>query len=206
MNSLVKLYKEMLKLYPASYRQKYERQMVQTVEDMLDEAHTLAQKLRLYARLCIDTPTSISKQQVIHLGGIMAHKTPMYVKRNGVLSATLLLPFFILVVANTLNQVVFSENPWKPVAYTGIALLPIVAFVISGVTLVRWLQDQNKHGSTVWASLKNISSGWPIISPLLVALLIVGFVFGHDSVHCVVGNPVKVMRNASQTMECVARG
>jgi hypothetical protein len=207
MRLLLKIYQQILRAYPASYRDKYERQMLETAEDMLADARTPYQKITVFVRLAIDTPVSVTKQQFASVGGIMTNQTPTYVKQSSLVSGALLLPFFVLIVVNALTHIfTVATDPWKTVLYISVFFLPVAALMLSVITFVAWIQDRHTHGVRVATSLHDIAHGWPMITTLLIALVIVGFAFGHDSVHCVAGNPIKTVRNTHQTMECISRG
>jgi hypothetical protein len=55
----------------------------------------------------------------------------------------------------------------------------------------------------LWHSLIDFRHNWPMLLVGFVGLFIVALVLGHDSVHCVTGNPIREVHNWHQTWRCV---
>lgn len=197
------LYAKLLRLYPAEYREHYENDLLQTTADMLDHAPGRLERAGIWFQLAIDLPVNITRQQVTYAGGVMMQQTPQYVKHGVVLNALLLIPFFVLIPLNIIHPLPVS---WSGVGYTGIFILPVIAFLIGVVTLAWWLFAKNSRVHSFRSLLKRLDSHWPLFAAPIVALAIVAFAFGHDSVHCVTDDPVQAIGHLSQTTECMIRG
>jgi hypothetical protein len=195
-------YSTLLKLYPANYQKQYREQMLLTLADMLDDKQN--NKTSIWLRTTLDFPFSVTKQNVLFIGGIMAHETPNYVKRNALIGALLILPFFIFVIANSLtNHGLVISNSMKQLFLFLIVGLPAIALVLTIVTFVKWASERK---APFWKSLIDIRHNWPMAIVSALALLIVLFIPFHDSVHCVTGNPIKELRNIRQTERCILNG
>lgn len=198
-------YSKLLKLYPASYRMQYSEQMLQTLADMLDDAQGTRQKVTVWTRTVLDLPVSLSKQQLIYAGEIMAHETPGYVKHNSMLGALLLVPFVLALLANGSDKVLHNNtlyHSWLwslPVLTIWVLVLPSLAALLSLTTFTVWA----KQRPNFWRSLIDFRHNWPMLLVGLAGLFIVAFVFGHDSVHCITGNPIREVHNPHQTWQCI---
>lgn len=201
-------YSKIIRLYPPSYRAKYGPQMLLTLADTLDNQPE--RKGAIWLRTLIDLPISLTKQQLIYAGGIMDQQTPTFVKRNAFLSAALLLPFIGVLFADGLDKVFYDhtlQSSWlwhMPVLAIWVLWLPAAALAIALASLVTFLIQ--RHKATQQSLLKqlfNIAYNWPLLVTGLAALFIVTLVIGHDSVHCVTGNPVRELHNWHQTWQCI---
>lgn len=194
-------YSRLLKLYPAAYRQQYGPETMQTLADMLDDPDN--SKAAIWIRAAADLPLSLFKQNLIYVGGVMNNETPEYMKRNSLISALLISPFFIFVILNSLvnHSRAFSAG-WSDFFLVLILGLPALALVLSLYTLTRWMKDRKSPAR----SLVDLRRNWPALTTGALALLIVLFIPFHDSTRCVTGNPVKEARNFDQTWHCIWRG
>src|SRR5579864_9154755 len=96
------LYNWLLKLYPPAYQKQYHEQMLLTLADMLDDRDN--NKFAVWLRTALDLPLSLVKQNLIYVGDIMAHDTQPYVKRNSLVGAFLIVPFFLFLIMNSLSR------------------------------------------------------------------------------------------------------
>lgn len=200
-------YSKLLHLYPAAYRKEYGEQMLQTLADMLDDpekSHTAT-----WIRTSLDLPFSALKQQITYTGEAMANTTPSYIKRNALLGAWLVAPFFIFVALNSImhNRL---QNSWMwhaKALFIWLIILPGLAAIFNLLALLHWVQSRrHTTKTTAWQALADIRHNWPVLLMALVGIGILALVFGHDSVHCVAGNPIRELHNASQTWQCVQKG
>lgn len=204
-NKRFPIYRKLLYLYPTSYRQVYGEQMLQTLADMLDDAPTRAHQRAVWTRTILDLPVSAVKQQIIYTGDTMTHDTPNYVKHSTLIAAVLLLPFFITISAASIDKNVQHGVLWHyHVLFTLFVLLPTVAFLLAAVAFISWLVERHKTEKRSWLSeLLDVRRNWSLLAVLILGLGIVGMVYGHDSVHCVTGNPLREAHNPSQTLHCI---
>jgi len=199
-------YRRLLRLYPAAYRRDYEAQILQTLADMLDDPeHSRA---ATWARALLDLPTSITRQQVSYTAAAMT-STPDYLKHYARTGAWLVTPFFLLVALNGLNghtlrgTVLWHTN----VLLVWLILLPSLAVLLNLAAWGRWVrQNSRQTGTSLWHAISDIRRSWPALAVIIVGLGIIGFVYGHDSAHCLTGNPVRELHNAHQTLRCIQRG
>ena len=210
MGSLAKrfpLYSKLLRFYPAPYRDTYGEQMLQTLADMLDNAPSAAAKRLIWLRAALDLPLSAAKQQLKYTGGIMANETPTYIKRTNLIGAILLMPFFILLVLNSTigplrMQRTWAWGPW--VLAVGLIMMPAIALALELGALLCWaLARRRQEHISVWRGLFDIRRNWPLLGIAALGFGIILLVFGHDSVHCVAGNPVRELRNWHTTWQCI---
>lgn len=198
-------YSKLLRLYPGVYRAQYGEQMLQTLADMLDDAPGKKQKLTIWARTSLDLALSLGKQQLSYAGAVMTSETPNYVKRNALAGAMLLVPFVLVLLANATDKVLHNHtlyNSWlwsQTVLTIWVLVLPALALLLSFVTFVVWTKQRNDF----WHSLIDIRHNWPMLLVGLAGLFIVALVFGHDSVHCITGNPIREMHNWHDTWQCI---
>ena len=135
----------------------------------------------------------------------MTNDTPAYVKKSSLTGAVLLLPFFALVAAHSVDGNLQHSFLWQfPSLFIFFVILPSLAFLLTAVALVSWLNERTKKEHRNWLSeLLDLRRNWHLLTVLIIGLGIVGLVYGHDSVHCVTGNPVRELRNPSQTLHCI---
>lgn len=196
-------YSKLLYLYPATYRKQYSEQMLQTLADMLDDAP--ARKTTIWARTVLDLPLSALHQQLSYTGAVMKSDTPKYVKSSALIGAILLLPFFVLLAAHSLDSGIQNSFYWHfHILFTFFVLLPSIAFLLTSIALVSWLVERRKQEKkSLLAELFDLRRNWYLLTVLIIGVGIVGMVYGHDSVHCVTGNPIREIRNTSQTLRCI---
>lgn len=198
-------YRKLLYLYPARYRVQYGEQMLQTLADMLDDAHTSEHKRSIWTRTLLDLPASAMKQQLIYTGDTMSHDTPNYVKYSTLIGAALLVPFFMTVIAASIDNNLHNGVLWHyRVLFTLFVVLPAIACLLAAVAFTSWIVERHHSEQRCWLhELLDIRRNGALLAVLILGLGIVGLVFFHDSVHCVTGNPVRELHNPSQTMHCI---
>ncbi|HSX00479.1 MAG TPA: hypothetical protein VLH38_05575 [Patescibacteria group bacterium] len=166
--------------------------MVQTFEDMLADQPSSTAKVYVWVRAMSNLPITIVNQY-IEVGGSLMNLMPNYAKRGMLAGAFLLVPFFVLVAANVIQP---FAGVWKDIGYFGVFILPVVALLIGGVTLIALIASK-KFTLRIKSLLQPAS--WGVLAVPVLALLIVGFAFGHDRVQCAAkGNP-------DQIVECIGR-
>lgn len=196
-------YSKLLYLYPTAYRKRYSEQMLQTLADMLDD--TPSHKAAVWTRTMLDLLLSALQQQLSYTGAAMTKETPNYVKNSALIGGILLLPFFVLVIAHSLDSSLQNSTWWHfRILFTFFVVLPSIAFLLSLVALISWLVERHKQHKQSWLkAVLDIRRTWYLLVVLIVGLGIVSMVFGHDSVHCITGNPIRELRNSSQTLSCI---
>lgn len=135
----------------------------------------------------------------------MTHQTPSYVKKSSIIGGLLLLPFFLLIIAAGLDDNMRNPTIWNyHVLLIFFVALPILALFLTITALVSWLVERKQHEHENWfRALFDLRRNWPLLSVIVVGLGIIGLVFGHDSVHCATGNPIRELHNPSQTWHCI---
>lgn len=202
-------YVRLLRLYPQTYRQRYEQEMLQTTADMLDDAATRQQKLAVWARIALDLPMSIMKQQLLYAGGIMQHQMPSYIKRNGIIASILLVPFFASLMANGVDRALNHQDLygtwfWHSWVLASFFLwFPELALLLLIGSYVYFVA---KHGDqSPWLKkLFDIRRSWPLIIPGLLACGILFIIAFHDSGQCLRHSPSYLTGHISQTWQCMA--
>ncbi|HEY8998775.1 MAG TPA: hypothetical protein VIM53_00470 [Candidatus Saccharimonadales bacterium] len=200
------VYNKALKLYPLVYQQRYAEQMLQTLADMLDDAPTPSAKIGVWMRAIADLPLSISQQQLHYANEAFTHETAHFVKRNTIISGFLFLPFFLLVVINDATaHGLYRTWFWSfDVLLTWILLLPAAGFLLSTTTLLVWLAQNHRERQRTWIEgLRDVRHNWLMSVPILLGLAILSVVLFHDSVHCVLGNPIDEAHHWSSTLRCI---
>jgi len=198
-------YSRLLWLYPAGYRMQYEEQMLQTLADMLDDPGR--SKASIWARTVLDLPVSAIYQQLSYEGGIMKNETPSYMKRSALLGSIMLLPFWAVVIINSLNNhSIPSSHDWELTYKLLLVGLPVIAFLLNIAAFWRWVATRHKLGTSYLKSLFDFRHNWTVLVVAGLGLLIALFVPFHDSVHCLTGNPVRELHNPHQTLQCILRG
>lgn len=207
------IYGRLLGLYPRQYRDMYGDQMLQTLADMLDDAPSHTHRIKIYARAVIDLPLSIMSQQAQYIGGIMVNETPNYIKRNTLITGLMLLPFLAALAANALSKIITGQTlygSWlwhAPVIAIWVLWLPLLATAIAlGTLLVYIWQHSRLEHKSIFVSAQNIRHDWPLLLVAATGLGILAILFGHDSAHCVTGNPVRELQQWHQTWQCVQNG
>lgn len=201
------VYAYLLRLYPRAYQEKYGAQMLQTLADMLDAAPSRARRTEIWLRLAFDVPISAGRQQLSFAGHALTHETPQYVRRNTLISAAFFLPFFVIVIANDLTaHGLYGTWLWSfGVLFTWIVCLPTLGLLVSAMTLLAWLSSSRKSGGSWLSSLLAVRRTWPLLALIALGAGILLLVFFHDSVHCVLGNPIRELHNPRDTLRCIAK-
>lgn len=207
------IYSRLLWLYPRPYRDTYGEQMLQTLADMIDNDPTQTGRIRIYTHAMVDLPMSLLNQQAQYIGGIMVNETPRYIRRNSLIAGSLLVPFFGALIANALSKLIGGQtlyNNWlwqAPVLTIWVLWLPVLASLITVITAIVyiWRQSKIEHGHT-FKTLLNIRQDWPLLIVATVGLGILAIVLGHDSAHCIAGNPVREVQQWHQTWHCIQQG
>lgn len=210
---LLDAYRLLLRLYPKAYREQYGEQMVQTLEDMLAAAPAVKQRSEVLFRTAVDLPVSIAQQQILYIGGVMAHEMPRYVKRNAVLAGLLLVPFAAALTANGMdkmfhNQTLYQSWLWHtPALALWVLWLPAAALLVALGSLMVYIFRRSRAMATKPDHrTADVMRTWPLVLMAVVSLGIIAIVFGHDSVHCLTGNPIHEVQHWGQTWHCVQDG
>jgi hypothetical protein len=205
-------YELLLRLYPAAYRNEYGRQMIQTVDDMLADAHSATERRLVWARVILDLPLSITKSQLQYAGSVFHNETPNYVKYIGVLAGLFVLPFFLALVANGLDKVIYNHSLngswlWRmPTIGLWVLWLPALALSLTFVSYVMYmLESMGKRKRSGLFGLLDVIHAWPVVIPGIIALGILFMLAFHDSTHCWLQNPVYFITRFHQTVQCTQR-
>lgn len=192
-------YSRLLKLYPAAYQKKYKEPMLQTLADMLDDPEQ--SKTNVWARTVLDFPLSLIHQQLIY-EGIAMKQMPDYMKRSSLIGALLMAPFFILIIINSLtNDRLYYSFFWStPALFTWLIVLPALATLLNLAAFARWSSSQT---ASFWRSLADFRHNWPTLATTVIALSIIALAYGHDSVHCIIGNPITEAQKWDATINCI---
>jgi hypothetical protein len=199
-------YRRLLKLYPKAYRQEYAAQTLQTLADMLDDPEH--SRLNVWTRTLLDLPVSVLRQQISCTAAAMT-TTPTYLKHYARSGAWMVAPFFLLVALNSLGgQALRRSVLWHTnVLFTWLILLPALAALLNLAAWLHWVgQTRRERGVSAWRAVTDLRRSWPALAVTVIGIGIIAFVYGHDSVHCLTGNPVRELHNAHQTLQCVQRG
>jgi len=198
-------YNKLLSLYPLPYRQHYRTELLQTVSDMLDNAPSRTAKMAVWLRVASDLPLSLSKENLAFIGGIMTNQTPAYVKATAILGGLLTLAFFVIVIAAGINGNLHESFWWHPnVLLTWLVILPGIAFLLSCAAFLSWLNQRKKQEKKRFLQeLFDLRRNWLLLAVIAVSFGIVTLAFGHDTGHCVNGNPLREIRNAHGVWSCI---
>ena len=202
-------YSRLLRLYPLPYRQEYGPEILQTLADMLDGAESSSQRTAIWLRATIDLPLSATKQQLILVGGIMAHETPDYLKRSATIGAILVSPFLTFLFLDSItSHSLYGGFFWRPwVVATWIVFMPAAALLVTSAAFVRWSVERQRRGRvSFWRSLLDWRHNWPVVGIAALSLGIILLALFHDSVHCVVHNPIPEIRYWHTTWTCIRNG
>lgn len=200
-------YSKLLTLYPVDYQKEYKQQMLQTLADMLDDKEN--SRAGVWLRATFDFPFSVAKENMIFIGHNFANETPSYVKKSSFAGAVLLLPFFNFLTLDALSShSLYGGWFWQPwVIATWLIIMPAVAFLICSYAFVMWSIQRSKTKSIgFFKSLFDWRRNWPMTIVSILSLGIIALAVGHDSVHCVVNNPVKEIRYWHTTWRCIQNG
>lgn len=212
MNSLryrFPIYSRLLRLYPKTYRQRYEQEILQTTADMLDDAPARSSRLGIWSSLTVDLILNIARQNFAYAGGSMSSYTPNYIKRNGMISAVLLLPFFGAITANGLDKLINNttlDNSWmwhRPALILWGFYLPTAAFIISLISYAVFVISGEDKNRGWFKRTFDVLHSWPVIIVGVTALGILALVEFHDSARCVTRSPAQAISHVSQTVYCI---
>ncbi len=186
-----------------SYQKRYKTQMLQTLADMIDDPSN--SKTKIWMTVGFDMPISIVKQQLIFTGNIMTKEMSSYVKQIGLFSALLLLPFFCLIAINSVTaNSLYNSWFWEPqVLAIWLIIMPAIALIVTTAAFIYLLSNKKR---AFWKNITDVRRNWPLTIVAVLSIGIITLAFGHDSVHCVVGNPVKEFRNWQTTWTCIKQG
>ncbi|HET8709193.1 MAG TPA: hypothetical protein VFL85_02835 [Candidatus Saccharimonadales bacterium] len=197
-------YSKLLKLFPSSYQHDYREQMLQTLADMLDDP--ARSKTSTWVQTSLDLPRSIVKENIQFVGGTMTQTIPSYARNSSLAGAALVAPFFIFAMLNAiLHQRLYDSLFWQTwVLFIWLVVLPALAILINAVAIIRWAREQQhlSFGGLV-RQVFDIKHTWPLTAVIVIALGIIALTFGHDSVHCIGGNPIQEAANWRQTLQCI---
>ena len=206
-NDKPSIYTHLLRLYPRAYRERYGKEILQTIEDMLEETSASKDRVIISVRLITDLFITASKQQIMHIGGTMQSTTPHYIKRNGLIASAMLFPFFLAIVANNLDRLIFNQTLYSswlwhaPVLLLWVFLLPVLALLVAVVSYVVYLFRK----STDMAFMKrvlDVTHSWPVLITGIAAFGILFAIVFHDSTHCWIQTPSHLVSHFSQTLQC----
>lgn len=192
------VYSKILKLYPESYVSRYEKELLQTTADMLDDTSSHFARFIIWSRIAINLPFNLSKQQIQYVGGIMNKETPTYIKLISLLCALLLLPFFSALIANGLDKVInnhtlYGSWVWSfSVIRIWVLVLPVIAALLALITFgIYILGHKNKRNKKDGLLVRNldIKHSWPILFIGIAAFGILFMLRFHDSFACWVQIP-----------------
>lgn len=196
-------YSRLLRLFPAAYQKRYGREILQTLADMLDDPEQSA--AMVWLRAAADFPISLIHQQISY-GGVALRQMPTYMKRSSLIGGLLLSPFFALVIINSLtSQRLYDSIFWNTaVLFIWLIILPGLAVALNAAAFLRWAAERRAHNKTrLWRSLIDIRHNWPVLAVAVLAFGIIALALGHDSVHCVVGNPITEAQKWDSTWHCI---
>jgi len=202
---LLNIYQKLLGMYPKSYRKDYAAEMAQTLQDMLLDQPKRSQRAMIWIAAFAELPLHVIRHNVSVVEHAYSTDMPTYIKRNTRLSASLILPFIVLLTVNELRPSALPTAPGWTDMYRLLAIgLPAVAFLLSVATMLRWfVATPTAPISKTSRALTDIKHNWPIALVGSFALLVVVFMLGHDSAHCIAGNPIKEARNITTTLHCI---
>jgi phosphoglycerol transferase MdoB-like AlkP superfamily enzyme len=207
MRSRLDWYGKLLQLYPRAYRDTYTGQMQQTLRDMLHDQPSRLGREAIWLRTLADTGVSLVKQ---HAYATADFRTPDYLRRASIIAAFLVLPFVVAVVVNSIvvaatGRGLYQTWAWStPVLTAWVLVLPAAAVLLSIATYIYfWVHLPER---SVLGRLATTAKTWPFATAGIVGVGILCTLVFHDSVHCVAQNPIRTVRNASQTWQCIQDG
>ena len=203
------IYSKLLKLYPKNYRERYEEEILLTTSDMLENAKTFSEKVAIWSSLAVDLPLNIARQNFNYIGGTMHNNMPHYVKRNSLISALLLLPFFTAIIANGLDKLINNStlyNSWlwgRTALLVWVFYLPALAFIVSLISYALFLTKGESKDRLWHKRVLDFLHSWPLLIVGIISLGILTLVEFHDSTQCIVKSPGHAVTHAGQTLKCV---
>jgi len=179
---LLRIYQELLKLYPEDYQKQYKQQILQTMGDVLaNEPHANKRHLILIKEI-ITTPINALEQSFIAFS-TRRHTTPWLV--ISITSLALLAPFFIAIAIDEISEFITGGhlyNTWlwnSTVLFIWIVALPFASLVLSLSTyLVSLIRHRNKKMFFLGKKY------WLTIITILLSVGILSLAIFHDSMRC----------------------
>jgi hypothetical protein len=174
---------------------------------MLDETQGSLPRLKVWMILALDLPINVTKQQLIYAGKFMGNQVPGYVKRNGIISFALLVPFILALMANSADKVIYNHTLDKSWLWSGgmlrvwIIWLPTIALFIAAVSFANFVARNSTKTSWI-KRLGDIKRAWPVVIPLIGAIFIMFVLVFHDSVQCWVHSPMYTSEHLAQAWHC----
>ena len=143
----------------------------------------------------------------------MHNETPGYIKRSGIFTGALVLPFFSALIANGLDKLLFDQNlygSWLwhwPIIGFWVLWLPGTALTVALLSYGVYTFTPERKNRTNWLRRAlDVPHAWPVILPGIVAFGILFILAFHDSVHCWIQNPIHFVTRYHQTLQCTERG
>ena len=196
-------YRQLLRLYPKAYRDRYGEQHLQALADMLDDQPTSGGRAGVWLKISFDFPVSLAHQT------IALNDTPQYLRLTGLISGLLLIPFLAALTANAFDQAVNHQTlyhswVWSlPVLRLWVLILPMIAVALSAVAFLVYLyRETQARKVSLLAALFNLRKNWPVALAGAAALGILFILFFHDSVHCFVQNPAHLVTHWHAAWVC----
>ena len=180
---LLKIYELFLKLYPERYQEKYAREMLQTMRDIISHESKTRSAIVLLKDILI-TPLNAGEQYIIYFSE-NRHVTPKTVV--SLVALFLLLPFFLSIVMDEVTEFVSGGhlyNTWlwsRPVLLVWIVLLPLLSLTISLLIYILSLIRQARKDKKITPLSKRY---WLVFVTIILSLGILVIVVFHDSTHC----------------------
>lgn len=201
------VYSRLVKLYPSGYRREFGEQLLQTTADLLDDAQSTRERYSIWLHIVLELPVGIGRQQLKAAGTVM-NETPQYIMQSSGLSVTLLLPFFLILLANVCSERLWHHSLHHSWLWTQFSIgiwavfFPLLAFVATVCAFIQYGVTERRLPLQV--RLKKVSV-WPLIVGGVISLGILSAVLFHDSAHCVTQNLIRAARNPQQTIKCIGR-
>jgi hypothetical protein len=180
---------------------------------MLDDQPSSFGRINVWLRAAIDLPISIINENTLAIGDNFMKDTPNYIKRNGIVSSILLLPFILAVASNSIDRIFFGHTLyqswlWSRAAIlTWIVILPALALALAISSYVTYLvTNHGRRKLSLIQRLFDIKHTWPVILTGVFALGVVFILLFHDSAHCWRQNPIDFFTQWHQTWQCTAKG
>ena len=136
-------------------------------------------------------------------------ETPAYIKVNSMISGILLAPFFIALLANSIDKVVGHETLygswlWKsPTLAIWVLRLPELALILAFVTYIVYVVRGKGSSRSSWLKRAiDIRHSWPVLVPTVLAFGILFLLAFHDSAQCWGHSVGYTITHTSQVWRC----
>ncbi|MFI5240441.1 MAG: hypothetical protein ACHQUB_01910 [Candidatus Saccharimonadia bacterium] len=209
----LKTYSKLTELYPKEFKESYQQPLIATTEDMIEGAKSSKQAKKLLRASYLDLPISIASEHFKVMENILMHKTPLYIKRNGLIAGLLLLPFVAALLANSVDKVLYNHtlyHSWLwsfPYLRLWVVYFPTLALIITGISFVTYLaQERSKQQTSLVKLFFDVRQNWPITLTGALALFVILALFFHDDAFCVVQNPISTLTHLNSTWTCLRTG